>query len=95
MRTPARLPEPNELEASRLPQEVFERLRTLLHNASSWRVVEDRRVCHISIGAICSSADQAEYVINAIPAAYTVEISDLGDLRISYPVRRIDFSLSV
>lgn len=94
VRPSSRLPEPNELEASRLPQEVYERLRTALHNTSSWRVVDDRRVCNICIGAIVTSPDQAEYVVNAIPAAYTVEVSDSGDLRVSYPVRRFDFALS-
>jgi hypothetical protein len=87
-----RVPEPHEVEAARLPRDVYERLRSVMLTEDRWREDGGHRVCIIPVGSIVSHPKQACFILDAFPRSYDVSMDARGMLTIKYAVNRVALS---
>ena len=85
----SRLPEPHEVEAARLPRDVFDRLRLIMLTPGRWHDEGGFRVCSIPVGNIVTEASQAAFILDSIPRSYSCAMDKNGLLTIRYPVQRV------
>lgn len=85
-----RLPEPHEVEAARLPRDVFDRLRQIMLTPSRWRDEGDFRVCTINVGSVVSDYSHAAFIMDSVPRSYEVSMDKSGLLTIKYRIHRVE-----